>query len=179
MDEHRHYLLTPRDLTAWVRGLLRYELNSEQVLDCVAYEVRNAIGRGCTHHVISICRMTRPSMPPNILSIVAQTDVSCCFLRFVRESAPFSRLFHSSALSHLMFSQWFFSVPCSFTTACLMFTVVGMNGKEPRLFRHSSAHPRAFQSHCLNAGVCVRRLRTITIDADISGSGSNAGKLSR
>lgn len=40
MDEHRHYLLTPRDLTKWVRGLLRYELSSEQVLDCVAYEVR-------------------------------------------------------------------------------------------------------------------------------------------
>ncbi|CAM9408681.1 unnamed protein product, partial [Ectocarpus fasciculatus] len=40
VDEHRHYLLTPRDLTAWVRGLLRYELNSEQVLDCVAYEAQ-------------------------------------------------------------------------------------------------------------------------------------------
>ncbi|CAM9131219.1 unnamed protein product, partial [Ectocarpus sp. 4 AP-2014] len=40
VDEHRHYLLTPRDLTAWVRGLLWYELNSEQVLDCVAYEAQ-------------------------------------------------------------------------------------------------------------------------------------------
>ncbi|CAN0019095.1 unnamed protein product, partial [Sphacelaria rigidula] len=38
VDEHRHYLLTPRDLTAWVRGLLRYELGSEGVFDCVAYE---------------------------------------------------------------------------------------------------------------------------------------------
>ncbi|CAN0042899.1 unnamed protein product [Ascophyllum nodosum] len=38
VDEHRHYLLTPRDLTAWVRGLLRYELESENVLDCIAYE---------------------------------------------------------------------------------------------------------------------------------------------
>ncbi|CAM9278979.1 unnamed protein product, partial [Hapterophycus canaliculatus] len=40
VDDHRHYLLTPRDLTAWVRGLLRYELSSEQVLDCVAYEAQ-------------------------------------------------------------------------------------------------------------------------------------------
>lgn len=39
VDEHRHYLLTPRDLTAWVKGLLRYELSSENILDCVAYEV--------------------------------------------------------------------------------------------------------------------------------------------
>ena len=26
VDEQRHYLFTPRDLTAWLRGLLRYEL---------------------------------------------------------------------------------------------------------------------------------------------------------
>ena len=43
VDEHRHYLLTPRDLTAWVRGLLRYELESENVLDCIAYEVRSPL----------------------------------------------------------------------------------------------------------------------------------------
>ena len=28
VDEQRHYLFTPRDLTAWLRGLLRYELAS-------------------------------------------------------------------------------------------------------------------------------------------------------
>lgn len=39
IDEHRHYLFTPRDLTTWVRGLLRYDLESEDLLDCVAYEV--------------------------------------------------------------------------------------------------------------------------------------------
>ncbi len=28
VDEHRHYLFTPRDLTAWVRGLLRYDIGN-------------------------------------------------------------------------------------------------------------------------------------------------------
>lgn len=54
VDEHRHYLLTPRDLTAWVKGLLRYELSSENILDCVAYEVWAA-------HV------WRRSMPPSLV----------------------------------------------------------------------------------------------------------------
>ncbi|CAM9134653.1 unnamed protein product [Chrysoparadoxa australica] len=38
VDDQRHYLFTPRDLTAWVSGLLRYDLANEEVLDCVAYE---------------------------------------------------------------------------------------------------------------------------------------------
>ncbi|CAM9184751.1 unnamed protein product, partial [Discosporangium mesarthrocarpum] len=40
VDDHRHYLLTPRDLTAWVCGLLRYDLKTEELLDCVAYEAQ-------------------------------------------------------------------------------------------------------------------------------------------
>ncbi|CAM9375243.1 unnamed protein product, partial [Choristocarpus tenellus] len=40
VDDNRHYLLTPRDLTAWVKGLLRYDLQTEDVLDCVAYEAQ-------------------------------------------------------------------------------------------------------------------------------------------
>lgn len=99
MDEHRHYLLTPRDLTAWVRGLLRYELNSEQVLDCVAYEVRKLvrtvalselrIWREAHSMEISIRWTTRPSMPPNTLSPSSPRQiVHARVLRFVSESAP-------------------------------------------------------------------------------------------
>ena len=45
VDEHSHYLFTPRDLTQWILGLLRYELDSgssevgtETVLKIWAYE---------------------------------------------------------------------------------------------------------------------------------------------
>ena len=40
VDEQRHYLFTPRDLTQWVRGLLRYELAeaSQPLLDTWAFE---------------------------------------------------------------------------------------------------------------------------------------------
>ncbi|XP_071483964.1 LOW QUALITY PROTEIN: cytoplasmic dynein 2 heavy chain 1-like [Diadema antillarum] len=45
IDDHSHYLFTPRDLTQWVLGLLRYDLNasasetsSEHVLEVWSYE---------------------------------------------------------------------------------------------------------------------------------------------
>ncbi|OQR98203.1 dynein heavy chain [Achlya hypogyna] len=40
VDDHRHYLFTPRDVTQWTFGLLRYDLATEDVLDVVAYEAR-------------------------------------------------------------------------------------------------------------------------------------------
>eukprot|EP00501_MAST-03F_sp_TOSAG23-6_P000982 GSMAST32.ASY1.ANO1.1018.1 assembled CDS len=40
VDEHRHYLLTPRDLTNWVLGLGHYDLSIESLLDVVIYEAR-------------------------------------------------------------------------------------------------------------------------------------------
>lgn len=38
VDDQRHYIFTPRDLTAWVQGLLRYDCESENFLDVVAHE---------------------------------------------------------------------------------------------------------------------------------------------
>jgi dynein heavy chain 2 len=38
VDEFRHYLFTPRDLTSWVKGLLRYDLEGDELLDCLVYE---------------------------------------------------------------------------------------------------------------------------------------------
>ena len=45
VDDYSHYLFTPRDLTNWVLGLLRYELagggndnTHEHVLECWVYE---------------------------------------------------------------------------------------------------------------------------------------------
>ena len=38
VDDHRHYLLTTRHITRWVRGLLRYDTMNEELLDVVAYE---------------------------------------------------------------------------------------------------------------------------------------------
>jgi dynein heavy chain 2 len=38
VDEQRHYLFTPRDLTQWVLGLLNYDCEEEMLLDVVAYE---------------------------------------------------------------------------------------------------------------------------------------------
>lgn len=38
IDDHRHYLLTTRHITRWVRGMLRYDTLSEELLDVVAYE---------------------------------------------------------------------------------------------------------------------------------------------
>lgn len=43
VDDHRHYLFTPRDLTAWVEGLLRYDLESEVLLDVFAYEAQRLV----------------------------------------------------------------------------------------------------------------------------------------
>ncbi|KDO32540.1 hypothetical protein SPRG_03015 [Saprolegnia parasitica CBS 223.65] len=40
VDDHRHYLFTPRDVTQWTFGLLRYDLEHEELLDVVAYEAR-------------------------------------------------------------------------------------------------------------------------------------------
>ncbi len=45
MDDHSHYLFTPRDLTRWVLGLLRYPLSDQsdsqnQVLEAWSYEAR-------------------------------------------------------------------------------------------------------------------------------------------
>ncbi|KAL8004079.1 putative AAA+ ATPase domain, dynein heavy chain region D6 P-loop domain-containing protein [Plasmopara halstedii] len=40
VDEQRHYLFTPRDLTKWVFALTRYDLEHENVLDVLAYEAR-------------------------------------------------------------------------------------------------------------------------------------------
>ncbi|TMW62553.1 hypothetical protein Poli38472_005171 [Pythium oligandrum] len=40
VDDQRHYLFTPRDLTKWVFSLLRYDLEHEEVLDVVTYEAR-------------------------------------------------------------------------------------------------------------------------------------------
>ncbi len=38
VDDRRHYLFTPRDVTQWVRNLSRYDLESENLLDAVANE---------------------------------------------------------------------------------------------------------------------------------------------
>ena len=38
VDERRHYLFTPRDVTTWVRNLCRYDLGAEALLDVVAHE---------------------------------------------------------------------------------------------------------------------------------------------
>tara|TARA_B110000091_G_scaffold199866_1_gene230119 strand:- start:810 stop:8225 length:7416 start_codon:yes stop_codon:yes gene_type:complete len=40
VDDYRHYLFTPRDLTKLVTGLLRYDLSTEHVLDVFSYEAR-------------------------------------------------------------------------------------------------------------------------------------------
>ena len=44
VDDHRHYMFCPRDLTQWVFGLLRYDLASEAMLGVVAYEGRRLFG---------------------------------------------------------------------------------------------------------------------------------------
>ena len=38
VDDARHYLFTPRDLSAWVKNLLRYDLANEDFLEVVIYE---------------------------------------------------------------------------------------------------------------------------------------------
>ena len=38
VDDRRHYLFTPRDMTQWVKNLCRYDLNAENLLDVVAHE---------------------------------------------------------------------------------------------------------------------------------------------
>jgi len=38
VDTQRHYLVTPRELTKWVLGLFRYNLEEESFLEVVAYE---------------------------------------------------------------------------------------------------------------------------------------------
>lgn len=40
VDERRHYLFTPREVTAWVVGLLRYDIAAEPLLDVVAFEAQ-------------------------------------------------------------------------------------------------------------------------------------------
>lgn len=39
VDDHRHYLFTPRDITAWIFGLMRYEIPEAQALvEVMVYE---------------------------------------------------------------------------------------------------------------------------------------------
>lgn len=33
VDQQSHYLFTPRDLTQWLLGLLRYDLNDDNILE--------------------------------------------------------------------------------------------------------------------------------------------------
>ena len=44
VDDHRHYLFCPRDLTQWTFGLLRYDLHREPLLTVVAHEARRLFG---------------------------------------------------------------------------------------------------------------------------------------
>ena len=45
VDDHRHYLFTPRDLTSWVQGLLRYRLESADALvEVLAHEAQRIFG---------------------------------------------------------------------------------------------------------------------------------------
>ena len=44
VDEHRHYLFCPRDITQWLFGLLRYDLARENVLTVLLYEARRLVG---------------------------------------------------------------------------------------------------------------------------------------
>ena len=43
INDHRHYLLTPREMTRWVKGLLGYDLASEDLLDVFCYEAQRLI----------------------------------------------------------------------------------------------------------------------------------------
>lgn len=43
INEHRHYLLTPRELTRWVKGLLGYDLEAEELLRVFCYEAQRLI----------------------------------------------------------------------------------------------------------------------------------------
>jgi dynein heavy chain 2 len=38
VDDHRHYLFTPRDVTTLVKNICRYELNMEELLEVVIHE---------------------------------------------------------------------------------------------------------------------------------------------
>jgi dynein heavy chain 2 len=38
VDDCRHYLFTPRDMTTWVRNLCRYDLQNENILDVIGHE---------------------------------------------------------------------------------------------------------------------------------------------
>ena len=38
VDDRRHYLFTPRDMTQWVKNLCRYDLATENLLDCASNE---------------------------------------------------------------------------------------------------------------------------------------------
>ena len=39
VDEHRHYLFTPREITEWVFGLMRYEAeNAQALIEALVYE---------------------------------------------------------------------------------------------------------------------------------------------
>lgn len=44
VDDYRHYLFSPRDLTEWCFGLLRYDLSKERLLDVWAYEAHRLFG---------------------------------------------------------------------------------------------------------------------------------------
>lgn len=39
-DDHSHYLFSPRHLTEWALGLLRYDLQADPLLECWAHEAR-------------------------------------------------------------------------------------------------------------------------------------------
>ncbi len=43
INKHRHYLLTPRELTRWVKGMLGYDLAAEELLDVFCYEAQRLI----------------------------------------------------------------------------------------------------------------------------------------
>jgi len=68
VDEHRHYLFTPRDITSWVVGLMRYPVHEEPLLDVVAFEAQRIYRDRCVWPLCAVPLHVIHEIPPLIPS---------------------------------------------------------------------------------------------------------------
>lgn len=106
IDDYGHYLFTPRDLTRWATGLMRYDLSSSQsdntadrVMEIVIYEAQRLfrdrlVGQEDVSHFDSI------------LNTAIRSDWSGSVFDNVKGQGHLSIIFHDEFLNETVLKHW-------------------------------------------------------------------------
>jgi len=88
VDDYRHYLFTPRDLTALVVGLLRYDVRAVHPLDALSHEVPPP---AAPRPVPSSPALTLQHIPSNVVSVYPCMFIRICLPILISQHPRLSR----------------------------------------------------------------------------------------